>query len=191
MMSLLDIFFLAVALAMDCFTVSIVCGVQSRGGAFPLSLPLTVSFLFGLFQALMPLAGWMAISCFSRYIETVSHWIAFSLLCFIGGKMILDAFSDAESEHAFDPRKLTTQLLLAIATSIDALAVGITLGCTGYNFLSQLLLPLVMIGIVSLLFSLAGFWLGLRFGRIIEGHLRPELIGGIILILIGLKTIYF
>jgi putative Mn2+ efflux pump MntP len=131
----------------------------------------------------MPLAGWMAISCFSRYIETVGHWIAFSLLCFIGGKMILDAFSEAESEHAFDPRKLTTQLLLAIATSIDALAVGISFACIQVKIWSSVLI----IGVTTFLFSVLGVKIGNVFGSKFEKS--AGILGGIILILIGLKIL--
>jgi putative Mn2+ efflux pump MntP len=102
--------------------------------------------------------------------------------------MVWESF-DPEDEQHFNPRKLTTQLLLAIATSIDALAVGMTFACTGYVVLQQLISPLVVIGLVSFLFSLAGYHLGCRFGRSIAKRMRPELIGGLILIAIGLKNL--
>ena len=188
-MSLLDIILLAVALAMDCLTVSIVSGVllggeiKEEGGKI-----IRMAFLFGFFQALMPLIGWLGISYFQSFIEDYDHWIAFSLLAIIGGRMVWESLNPAEEQH-FNPRRLRTQLLLAIATSIDALAVGISFACTGYTSLAQLTLPLVIIGVVSFLFSLIGYQLGSRFGRSIAHRLKPELMGGIILIGIGIKIL--
>lgn len=187
-MNLLDIILLAIALAMDCFTVSVVSGIilQNHGDRGPVIF--RMAFLFGLFQALMPLLGWLGISRFQTYMEAYDHWIAFGLLAFIGGKMIWESFGDEEQQH-FNPSRLRTQLLLAVATSIDALAVGISFACTGYTALSQLTLPLLIIGLVSFLFSIAGYHLGRRFGKSITRRLKPELIGGVILILIGLKVL--
>lgn len=187
-MNLLDIILLAIALAMDCFTVSVVSGIilQNHGDRGPVIF--RMAFLFGLFQALMPLLGWLGISRFQTYMEAYDHWIAFGLLAFIGGKMIWESFGDEEQQH-FNPSRLRTQLLLAVATSIDALAVGISFACTGYTALSQLTLPLLIIGLVSFLFSIAGYHLGRRFGKSITHRLKPELIGGVILILIGLKVL--
>ena len=198
-MNLLDIILLAVALAMDCFTVSIVSGVIDHGdwhndsSEAKIRVPVPViylrmAFLFGFFQALMPLLGWLGISHFQAYMEAYDHWIAFGLLGFIGGKMIWESFGDEEDQH-FNPRKLRTQLLLAVATSIDALAIGISFACTGFTELSQLTMPLLIIGIVSFLFSIFGYHLGRRFGKAITRRLKPELFGGIILVLIGLKIL--
>jgi putative Mn2+ efflux pump MntP len=188
-MSLLDIILLAIALAMDCFTVSIVCGVILRGEQRSSFVTYRLAFLFGLFQALMPLIGWLGISHFSHYLEAVDHWIAFGMLAFIGVKMIKESFDEEEEKH-FDPCRLRTQLLLAVATSIDALAVGISFACTGYDTLSQLTLPLLIIGLASFVLSLLGYYLGRRFGSIITRRLKPELLGGIILILIGVKILF-
>ena len=217
-MNLLDIILLAIALAMDCFTVSIVSGVilftvdglqftddysaddsadgEVLAGKSTVNCkPSTVNknifrmaFLFGFFQALMPLLGWLGISHFQSYMEAYDHWIAFGLLGFIGGKMIWESFGPEEEQH-FNPRRLRTQLLLAIATSIDALAIGISFACTGYTALSQLTLPLLLIGLVSFLFSIIGYHLGRCFGKTIIRRLNPELIGGTILILIGVKVL--
>ncbi|MBP5714591.1 MAG: manganese efflux pump [Prevotella sp.] len=198
-MNLLDIILLAVALAMDCFTVSIVSGIilTQRDGSFvtptdvtkePSLCVIRMAFLFGFFQALMPLLGWLGISHFQSYMEAYDHWIAFGLLGLIGGKMIWESFSP-EEEHHFNPCRLRTQLLLAVATSIDALAVGISFACTGYTALSQLTLPLLLIGLVSFLFSIIGYHLGRCFGKTIIRRLNPELIGGTILILIGVKVL--
>lgn len=188
-MNLLDIILLAVALAMDCFTVSIVSGVIVKSGHSQRStLNYQLPLLFGLFQGLMPLIGWLGISSFSSYLEAVDHWIAFGLLAFIGGKMVKESFDEEDEQH-FDPTLLRTQIILAVATSIDALAVGISFACTGYRQMSQLVLPLLIIGVVSFLFGLLGWWLGSCFGRRITQVLKPELLGGIILIGIGLKIL--
>ena len=118
MLSFLDIALLSVALAMDCFTVSIVCGISCR--RWMPRLMLQMSVLFGVFQALMPLIGWLGTSLFSQYLEAVDHWIAFGLLSFLGGRMIRESVSaDNNEEHHSIPSALTTQLLLAVATSIE------------------------------------------------------------------------
>ena len=188
-MSLLDILLLAVALAMDCLTVSIVSGViQFTVYNKPLTVNLRMAIFFGFFQAMMPLIGWLGVSHFQSYLEAYDHWIAFGLLAFIGGRMIWESVSPEEEQH-FNPRRLQTQLLLAVATSIDALAVGISFACTGYTSISQLTLPLIIIGVVSFLFSLIGYQLGTRFGRSIAHRLKPELLGGVILIGIGVKIL--
>ena len=186
-MNSLDIWMLAVALAMDCFTVSIVSGVIVRRWLW--GMILSMAILFGLFQAMMPLIGWLATNHFSEQLEAIDHWIAFGLLAFIGGKMIKESFdSDEESKH-FNPRSMNTQLLLAVATSIDALAIGISFACTGYRVFSQIAYPLLVIGIVSFMFSFIGYLLGVRFGKSIAHKLKPELLGGIILISIGIKIL--
>ena len=210
-MSLLDIILLAVALAMDCLTLSVVSGVigftvyslqftddytdgseglasKSTVNCKPSTVNIRMAFLFGFFQALMPLIGWAGISHFQSYMEAYDHWIAFLLLGFIGGRMVWESFHPEEGQH-FNPRRLQTQLLLAIATSIDALAVGISFACTGYEQLSQLWMPLAIIGMVSFLFSLLGYWAGYHFGRGIISRFKPELIGGVILILIGVRIL--
>lgn len=160
-MSLIDITFLALALAMDCFTVSIVSGVIIR--KYILSVILRMAVLFGLFQAMMPFIGWLGTSYFSHYLESVDHWIAFGLLAFLGGKMIKDSFGSEEEAH-FDPSKLTSQLLFAVATSIDALAVGISFACLGYKNIEQLTLPLIVIGACSFVMSILGNILGVMCG---------------------------
>lgn len=186
-MSLLDITFLALALAMDCFTVSIVSGVIIR--KYVLSVILRMAFLFGLFPALMPFIGWLGTSYFSHYLESVDHWIAFGLLAFLGGKMIKDSFGSEEEAH-FNPSKLTSQLLFAVATSIDALAVGISFACLGYKSVDQLAVPLAIIGVCSFVMSILGNVLGVVCGKSIVKRLKPELIGGIILLLIGFRILY-
>lgn len=186
-MNLIDITFLALALAMDCFTVSIVSGVIIR--KYILSIILRMAVLFGLFQAMMPFIGWLGTSYFSHYLESVDHWIAFGLLAFLGGKMIKDSFGSEEEAH-FDPSKLTSQLLFAVATSIDALAVGISFACLGYKNIEQLTLPLIVIGVCSFVMSILGNVLGVVCGKSIVKRLKPEFIGGVILLLIGFRILY-
>ena len=177
MLSFLDIALLSVALAMDCFTVSIVCGISCR--RWMPRLMLQMSVLFGVFQALMPLIGWLGTSLFSQYLEAVDHWIAFGLLSFLGGRMIRESVSAGNNEeHHSIPSALTTQLLLAVATSI-----------TGYKTVAQLSFPLVVIGVGSFLFSVLGNRLGIRFGIAIRRKLNPELFGGLVLIFIGIKVL--
>ena len=185
-MSIFDLLLLSVALAMDCFTVSIVSGVILRRG-FSAAI-LRMAALFGLFQAVMPLIGWLGTAYFSHYLEAVDHWIAFGLLMFVGGKMIKESFDDDEHQ-SFNPQSLRTQLLLAVATSIDALAIGISMACIGYDRIGQLTVPLAMIGAASLLLSLLGYGLGVRFGRVIARRLKPELLGGLVLVFIAIKVL--
>ena len=185
-MNSLDIWLLAIALAMDCFTVSIVSGVIIRHHIW--GLVLRLAFLFGAFQALMPFLGWLATSHFSEQLEAIDHWIAFSMLAFIGGKMIKESF-DEEEDPSFNPQNLRVQLLLAVATSIDALAIGISFACIGYHSISMLVVPLFIIGLVSFLFSIMGYVLGVRFGKRIARRLKPELLGGVILVAIGIKIL--
>lgn len=183
---MLETILIALALAMDCFAVSAVCGVIIRRFEGRVMLP--IAFFFGLFQGLMPLIGWALTSSFSHYLEAVDHWIAFGMLAVIGGKMIADSFK-AEEDKSMNPRNLRTQLLLAVATSIDALAVGISYACTGYQTIASIAVPVVVIGIVSFMMSLLGFTVGVKFGEAVVKKLRPELLGGIILIGIGVKIL--
>lgn len=185
-MTIVDMLLLSVALAMDCFAVSIVNGVIVR--RYLWMVVLRMAFLFGLFQAVMPLLGWLATSRFAHYIEDYDHWVAFVLLAFLSIRMILDAGKPLEQQH-LNPRRLATQLLQAVATSIDALAIGISMAVTGYHTVDSLLCPLVAIGIGSFLFTVIGFYLGFRFGRNIRRRLKPELLGGAILLFIGFKIL--
>lgn len=190
-----DVLLLSIALAMDCFTVSIMSGVILKGHKDEsFSTPQfrwtvgRMSFLFGFFQAAMPFLGWYGFKYFAQYIETFDHWIAFGLLAFLGVRMIRESFLPEEEQH-FNPAKLRTQLSLAVATSIDALAIGISLACTEYREISSLAFPLTSIGLTSFFFGIMGNALGYRFGKRVAKHVKPELLGGIILILIGIKVL--
>lgn len=183
----LEIWLLAVGLAMDCFAVSIASGILLKRTQWrPM---LTMAFFFGLFQALMPLAGWLAASSFSHLIESVDHWIAFVILAFLGGRMVLESFKDDDCKHEYDPTKLKVMLALAVATSIDALAVGVSFAFLGMRNFSEILPPVGIIGFVSFSMSIAGLVFGIRFGCGIARRLRAELWGGIILIIIGTKIL--
>ena len=183
-MSTFELILLAVALAMDCFTMSLVSGVIVR--RFHWGLILRMGILFGVFQAMMPFLGWLGVNFFSSQLETIGHWIAFALLVFIGGRMIKESF---EEEPQFNPFALQTLLLLSVATSIDALAVGVSFACIGYTKLGMLVMPLFVIGIASLLFSVLGNVLGVKFGNGITKRVKPEFFGGIVLILIGIRIL--
>ncbi len=185
-MGTLEIWFLAVALAMDCFAVSTTSGIMLK--SFNWRVMLATALSFGIFQGMMPLIGWFCFMHFSGLLQEIDHWIAFGLLTYLGVKMIMDAFKPEEA-HSIDPKKPTTILVMAVATSIDALAVGISFACLDYKAVSELIYPVVVIGFVSLAMSLAGLSLGIVCGKKLERRIRPELIGGIILILIGIRIL--
>jgi len=185
-MGIYDIILLAIALAMDCLTLSIVCGVIVR--QYLWRTILQTAILFGLFQMLMPLLGWMGVGLFDKWIEPIGHWIAFGLLTMIGVKMIYEACHEEEEPH-LAPKKLLAQLMMAVATSIDALAVGISMRCTNFQEGRQLILPLTIIGAVSFLFTMIGYLTGIRFGNLVAKRMKPEILGGGILILLGIKVL--
>lgn len=184
-MSLLVILGIAIGLAMDAFAIAIATSVSlgrvSRRQLF------RFSFHFGLFQAVMPFLGWLAGSSIARYIYTWDHWVAFGLLAFVGGKAIYEARRKPtpETEPARkDPTRGWNLVILSIATSIDALAVGLSFAMLNIT----IWYPCVIIGIVTAVVTSAGMLLGsrvgARFGR------RVEILGGAILILIGLKILF-
>ena len=180
-MSLFALFITAVGLSMDAFAVSICKGLAMR--KFQLKKALIVGLWFGGFQALMPTIGYLLGSQFEQYVNAIDHWIAFVLLSLIGANMIKEALS-GEDDEADDSTDLKTMFLLAIATSIDALAVGVT-----YAFLQVAILPAVsFIGITTFTLSIAGVKTGNIFGT--KYKAKAELAGGIILILIGVKILW-
>lgn len=183
-MSTFEIWLLAVSLAIDCFTVSVASGIILRRIQWRTFF--TMAFFFGFFQALMPLIGWSGANYFSHLIEAYDHWIAFGLLAFLGIRMIREYFKDIE-ECSFDPTRLKVILTLAVATSIDALAVGISFAFTGYNNLVSLTEPLLAIGFASFAISLTGSLIGIFFGK--RFNFRMEFFGGLVLIGIGTKIL--
>lgn len=186
-MSGMEIWLVAIGLAMDCFAVSIASGILLK--RVRLRPMLVMAFFFGLFQALMPLVGWIGAGLFSHLIENIDHWIAFGILAFLGGRMIKESFEDEECRHEYDPTRLQVVLTLAVATSIDALAIGVSFAFLGVKGLSDILPPVGIIGLVSFGLSLAGLLIGIRFGCGIARKLRAELWGGIILVFIGTKIL--
>ena len=183
----LEIWLLAIGLAMDCFAVSIASGIiLKRVRMRPM---LIMALAFGFFQALMPLLGWIGASFFSHLIENIDHWIAFAILAFIGGRMVFESFKYEDCRHEFDPTSLKVVSALAVATSIDALAVGVSFAFLGVRSFSSILPSIGIIGFVSFALSFVGLMFGIRFGCGIARKLRAELWGGVILIIIGTKIL--
>jgi len=180
-MTILELVFIAIALSMDAFAVSICTGLTMPKAVIKKAL--AVGLYFGVFQAIMPLIGYMTASLFAEYIIEYDHWIAFILLCFLGGKMVHGSFRKSEASTEEMPVTPKVMLPLAIATSIDALAVGVS-----FSFLQVNILPAVLlIGMTTFIISFAGVKIGNVFGARYKS--KAELAGGIILILIGLKIL--
>lgn len=178
-MSILELFILAVGLSMDAFAVS-VCKGLSLGKIKPKHMCIAGAW-FGGFQALMPLIGYFLGSFFAEMIEKYDHWVSFVLLAIIGGNMIKESFGkDEKVDSSMDVKSM---LLLAIATSIDALAVGVT-----FAFLQVQIVPAVsFIGVITFIFSAVGVKIGSLFGTKYKS--KAELFGGIVLVLIGIKIL--
>lgn len=181
-MTLLELFIIAVGLSMDAFAVAVCKGLNMWRVTFKNAL--IIGLYFGIFQALMPLAGYFLGGTFSKYIERYDHWIAFVLLAVIGGKMIWESFHHSEDEPADGGDvSFKTMLPLAVATSIDALMVGVS-----FAFLKVSIVPAVsFIGAVTLTLSMLGVWIGKLFGDRFQS--KAELAGGIILVLMSLKIL--
>jgi len=150
---------------------------------------LVMALAFGLFQALMPFIGWMFAKTFSHLIESIDHWIAFAILAFLGGRMILESFKDEDCRQTFNPASPKVVFTMAIATSIDALAIGISFALLGINNYTDILSPILIIGFVSFVMSLIGLYFGIKCGCGCARKLKAELWGGIILVAIGLKIL--
>lgn len=185
-MDIISIILIGVALSMDAFAVSVCKGLGMK--QFDKRQANWLGVFFGGFQALMPLIGWSICSRFSKYVTTFDHWIAFALLLFIGGKMIFEAFGKKDNdEEESKPVSIKELFILAVATSIDALAVGIAFACDGFDTLVSVLPPVVIIGVTTYIFSFGGAFIGHRFGNIFKN--KAEIVGGIILIGIGVKIL--
>ncbi|MBP7053204.1 MAG: manganese efflux pump [Phycisphaerae bacterium] len=180
-MHLATVLLIAVGLAMDAFAVSIVSGSVYKD--LHVKHALRMALFFGGFQAVMPLIGFLAGLTLKSYICACDHWIAFALLSFVGGKMVYEAFRIEAVEKNRDPSDLAVLLALSVATSIDALAVGITLSL----LTTSILLAVTIIGVVTFGLSYAGVYIGKRFGHFFES--RIEVLGGLILIAIGVKIL--
>lgn len=188
-MSFISIFMTGIGLSMDAFAVSLAKGICLKENELKYSL--RVSLFFGGFQALMPLLGWWVGRYFESYIKSFDHWIAFILLAIIGGKMLIEAIKELKSTEdteiavecerdEFSYKKLT---ILAIATSIDVLAVGVS-----FAFLSVSIIPsITIIGITTFVLSFFAVFLGKKLGEYMQSY--AEIIGGVILIGIGIKIL--
>lgn len=179
-MRILEILLISVGLAMDAFSVSICKGLSMKKLSWKKTI--IIAAYFGIFQALMPVIGFLLGSTFESLVTKIDHWIAFILLGIIGANMIKDAFSE-ESDNVNDKVDYKTMIILAIATSIDALAIGITLAFLKTN----IVFSIMSIGIVTFALSIFGVIIGNNFGSKYEK--KAEIFGGIILILIGLKIL--
>lgn len=183
-MSITEIFLLAVSLSMDAFAVALCKGLAIK--KIDLKNCLIVGVWFGAFQALMPLTGYLLGSTFADKITSVSHWIAFILLAIIGGNMIKEAF-DKDEEHLDDSLGFKTMLVMAIATSIDALAAGVSIAFTDFDPDWFVYITFVLIGVITMTLSAIGVKIGNIFGTKYKS--KAEFTGGLILILLGLKIL--
>lgn len=183
-MTFLELLLIAVGVSMDAFSVSVCKGLATR--RFSLRMALVCGLWFGLFQALMPVVGYFLGSQFARFIESVDHWIAFGLLALIGANMVREALSDKDEESANSALDFKTMLLLAVATSIDALAVGVSFACIDMG-VAELWSSVAVVGLTTFVFSALGVRIGNVFGSKFKKN--AEIFGGIILILIGLKIL--
>lgn len=183
-MSIIELLLIGIGLSMDAFAVAICKGLAMRCINYRHTLIIALSF--GGFQALMPYIGWLLGSRFARYITRYDHWIAFLLLLFIGGKMIWDTLHEGNGDDidfAGERLDIKELLLMAVATSIDALAMGIT-----FAFLSvKIGVACGIIGAVTFLISALGVFIGNRFGAKYKN--KASMTGGVILILIGFKVL--
>lgn len=182
-MTLFDILLIAIGLAMDCFAVSLAQGLGNDDDLCGNNIkpkPFSMAILFGVFQGLMPLIGYLAGNSFSSFFNIYAPWIALGLLSFIGGKMIIEDFREKDKTEPTVDWSVKRLVILAIATSIDALATGVIFIPCPY----LLQKGLFTIGMASFLLSLVGYSIGARLGRL---KIKVGLIGGLILIGIGLK----
>ncbi len=178
-MGSVEIFLIGIGLSMDAFAVAVCKGLKMK--KIDIKQMSIIALFFGGFQAIMPLLGWLLGSSFKKYFESFGHWIAFGLLLIIGGKMLYDTFcGEEENDSCLDLKEL---FFMAIATSIDAFAVGVSFAL----FKMNILYTISIIGITTFAISSLGVLLGFKFGKIFKN--KATLFGGIVLILIGLKIL--
>lgn len=180
----LELLFLGIGLAMDAFAVAVCKGLAMR--KVNKKQAVVIGLFFGGFQALMPLIGWVLGSQFETYITSIDHWIAFALLGLIGGKMIFEALKpeeDVEIAEMDAPLALKELLVLAVATSIDALAIGVTFAFLDYPIVEAV----TIIGVATFFIAIGGVYAGNFFGN--KYKRKAELAGGVILVLLGLRIL--
>jgi putative Mn2+ efflux pump MntP len=181
-MSLVEILFIAVGLSLDAFAVAVSIGAS---GAAPTRRDaVRLSFHFGLFQFLMPVLGWYLGVRVAPYIEAYDHWIAFGLLGFVGGHMVLASLFPERTNTVQNPTRGRTLVVLSFATSIDALAIGLSLALLNVD----VLYPSMVIGMVTFLFSMSGMIFGSKLNK--QFGQRMVLVGGVVLICIGLRVLF-
>ncbi len=179
-MPLITTILIALSLSMDAFAVSITSGIAIK--QMRIRHAVCIASFFGFFQAVMPLLGWLCGNLAIAYIEPYDHWIAFVLLVFVGSKMIRESFAPC-NKNSFDPLDICVLFMLSIATSIDALAMGITFSLLNV----KIIMPVVIIGVTTFILSFAGTYSGDFFGDIFGK--KPEIFGGVVLIAIGCKIL--
>ena len=179
-MGAIEILLISIGLAMDAFAVSVCKGLAMKKMSWKKAI--IIGLYFGAFQAIMPTIGFSLGTTFERFITNVDHWIAFILLVGIGINMVKEAFNK-ESENRNDNVDMKTMLVLSIATSIDALAIGITFACLKIH----IVMPVITIGLITFIISVIGVKIGNQFGD--KYGKKAEIMGGVILILLGIKIL--
>lgn len=177
-MTLLSLIILAIGLCMDSFAVSLTSGALMR--PFNHRRAYKFAFIMAAFQGLMPVIGWLLGVGFRNYIEAYDHWIALTMLLYLGGRMIYEALHN-DGEECFDPCCTRTAMSMGLATSIDAMAVGISLSFLHVDMIQSA----IVIGVTTFLFSITGVYIGKKVGTYLKSS--AGILGGIILILIGIK----
>lgn len=180
-MNFITIVVIAVGLAMDAFAVSIASGATYKH--LKIRHTLRMAVFFGGFQAFMPLIGALAGLSFRGYIADYDHWVAFVILAVVGGKMVYESFKITEVEKNYSPTNIPVLLALSVATSIDALAIGITLSLV----VAYITTAVIVIGLVTFVLSYIGVCIGKKFGHIFENKI--EAVGGLVLIALGVKIL--
>ena len=180
-MDMISIIVIAFGLAMDAFAVSITSGITIR--QLKINNALKIALFFGSFQAIMPIIGWLAGLSLRNFISEIDHWIAFGLLIFIGCKMIYESITIQSSEKEINPLNVYVLLVLSIATSIDALAVGLSFAILKISIMT----PVIIIGTITFALSFLGVFVGDRIGHFFENKI--EIAGGLLLIGIGIKIL--
>ncbi len=183
-MDFITILFIAIALAMDAFAVAVTAGFQIE--QLDIRHFFRLSWHFGLFQAVMPLIGWYSGITVIKIIERYDHWIAFLLLLWVGFGMIKGGLADEDEKKFIDPTRGRRLVMLSVATSIDALAVGFSLAALKVS----IIMPVIVIGVVALIFTAIGLVIGNSLSSSTKTGAAAEIIGGVVLIAIGVKILY-
>jgi len=181
----MELLLIALGLSADAFAVSLSCGASEK--KLPVKFALNASLMFGFFQAAMPALGYFFGNLWAKYVFEFGHWISFAMLAFVGVKMILEAVKKEENESVNNRKSFSNiknVLFLAVATSIDAFAVGVS-----FSFDSKpILFSILVIGIITFFVSLAGFFIGRKFG-VLFGE-KAEILGGTVLLAVGVKIVF-